>query len=90
MQVSVSVDGSDQFKRIGDSVDGDICIQPDDSQNIKVELKATALGSVNFTARAESTSEKDVCGSSTVYDGLAKDAISQPFIVEVWIMSLIV
>ncbi|XP_055930370.1 alpha-1-inhibitor 3-like isoform X3 [Argiope bruennichi] len=82
LPITVSLDESEEFTVISDSINGDICIQPDTSENLRIKVKATTVGTVNITVRAETAASNDVCGSSTVYDGLAKDAITQSFEVE--------
>ncbi|GBN92995.1 Murinoglobulin-1 [Araneus ventricosus] len=83
LQITVSLDESDQFVVTSDSIDGDICVHPDTSENLRIKVKATAVGTVNITVRAGTADSDDVCGDSAVYDGgLAKDAITQSFEVE--------
>lgn len=79
------MDDLDGFEIVGDSIDGDICVQPGTSTNLKMPLKAVSLNKRNITVRAETAQSSDVCGSSSVSDALAKDAISDSILIEVWI-----
>nr|GBM25586.1 hypothetical protein AVEN_241075-1 [Araneus ventricosus] len=45
-------------------------------------MKGTTVGSINITVEAETASSSNVCGDSPVYDGVARDAITQPLEVE--------
>lgn len=77
------MDDLEGFEIVSESIDGEICIQPGSSKNLKVQLKATSLGSNNVTVRAESAPNSDACGSDGISDAVAKDAIRKPIIVEV-------
>ncbi|CAL1263347.1 unnamed protein product [Larinioides sclopetarius] len=80
LPITVSLDESDQFEVTSDSINGDICVQPDTSENLRIKVKATSVGTVNITVRAGTADSNDVCGDSAVYEGgLAKDAITQSF-----------
>lgn len=46
-------------------------------------LKGISLGTNNITVRAETAQSSEACGSATVSDALAKDAIRKSVIVEV-------
>ncbi|GFY48561.1 alpha-2-macroglobulin, partial [Trichonephila inaurata madagascariensis] len=80
--VTVSLEQPQGFAVANDSSSGDICVQPNTSNNIKLQLKATDVGTANITVRAETASSSKVCGNSPVYGSLARDAIKQSFEVE--------
>ena len=82
-QVAVALDNLEGFEIVSESIDGEICIQPGSSANLKVQLKGIALGSNNITVRAESAPDSAVCGSDSISDAIAKDAIRKSVIVEV-------
>lgn len=82
LPVTVSLDQPEGFTVTSDSIGGDLCVEPGTSENLRLKLKATSVGSVNITVRAETASSSSVCGSSPVSDSLAKDAITQSLEVE--------
>lgn len=82
LPITVSLDQSGGFEVTSDSIDGDVCIEPDTSSNLKIKLKATELGKVNITVRAETAQSSNVCGSSSVSNAVARDAITQSFNVD--------
>ncbi|GFX13478.1 murinoglobulin-1 [Trichonephila clavipes] len=77
LPITVSMDEPEGFSMTSDSIDSELCVQPGTSENLRIRLKATKVGSVNITVRAETASSSSVCGSSPVSDSLAKDAITQ-------------
>lgn len=81
--MSVSLDDPQGYEVDSGSVNKDICIQPGTSQNFPVKLKATTVGNINITVRAETASNSDVCGGSAVSSSFARDAITQSLEVEV-------
>ncbi|XP_035207333.1 ovostatin-like isoform X2 [Stegodyphus dumicola] len=82
LPVTVSLDKSDDYVVISDSVDGDVCVQPGDSENLRLQLKATTLGTLNITVRAQTAESSDICGSSSVSDAVAKDGVTNSLIVQ--------
>ncbi|GFQ91798.1 alpha-1-macroglobulin [Trichonephila clavata] len=82
LPVTVSLDEPQGFVVANDSTSGDLCIQPNTSDGIELKLKATKVGKVNITVRAETISSSKVCGNSPIYDAPARDAITQSFEVE--------
>ncbi|GIY10891.1 murinoglobulin-1 [Caerostris darwini] len=82
LPVAVSLEEPEGFTVTGESLNGEVCIQPNTNENMKIKLKATTVGKVNITVRAETASSSDVCGSSTVSDAIARDAITQSVVVE--------
>ncbi|PRD31466.1 UNVERIFIED_CONTAM: hypothetical protein NCL1_23463 [Trichonephila clavipes] len=83
LPVTVTLKQPQGFTVANDSSSGDICVQPNTSNSIKLQLKATDVGMANITVRAETASSNTVCGNSPVYGSLARDAIKQSFEVEV-------
>ncbi|GFY74455.1 murinoglobulin-1 [Trichonephila inaurata madagascariensis] len=82
LPVTVTLEQPEGFTVANDSSSGDICVQPNTSNSIKLQLKATDVGTANITVRAETASSSKVCGNSPVYGSLARDAIKQSFEVE--------
>ncbi|GFX13505.1 alpha-2-macroglobulin [Trichonephila clavipes] len=82
LPVTVTLEQPQGFTVANDSSSGDICVQPNTSNSIKLQLKATDVGMANITVRAETASSNTVCGNSPVYGSLARDAIKQSFEVE--------
>lgn len=82
LPITVVLDDPEGFEIVSESINGDICVEPGSSTNLKVQLKGTALGNLNITVRAESAQTSDVCGSDSVSDSKAKDAIRKSVIVE--------
>ncbi|GFQ91799.1 alpha-1-inhibitor 3 [Trichonephila clavata] len=82
LPVTVSLEQSKEFVVANDSTSGDLCIQPNTSNSLRLKLKATTVGKVNITVRAETASSSQVCGKSPVYSSFARDAITQSFEVE--------
>ncbi|GFT33425.1 murinoglobulin-1 [Trichonephila clavipes] len=82
LPVTVSLDKPQGFVVANDSTSGDMCVQPNSSNGIELKLKATKVGKVNITVRAETISSSKVCGNSSIYDAPARDAITQSFGVE--------
>ncbi|GFY70977.1 alpha-2-macroglobulin-like protein 1 [Trichonephila inaurata madagascariensis] len=79
---NLSLEQPQGFAVANDSFSGDICIQPNTNNNIKLQVKATDVGTANITVRAETASSSKVCGNSPVYGSLARDAIKPSFEVE--------
>ncbi|GFR23611.1 murinoglobulin-1 [Trichonephila clavata] len=77
LPIAVSLDQPEGFSVTSDSVDRELCVKPGTSKTLPITLKATSVGSVNITVRAETASSSSVCGSSPVSESLAKDAITQ-------------
>lgn len=83
-QISVSVDGPEGYEITNDSIKDDpVCIHPGSSESYKLKLKATTLGKINITVRAETAQSSDSCGDSEVSSAFARDAITQSLVVEV-------
>ncbi|GFS48620.1 murinoglobulin-1 [Nephila pilipes] len=82
LPVTVTLEQPKGFVVANDSTSGEICVQPNTSNSIPLTLKATTVGEVNITVRAETASSSQVCGSSPVYGSYARDAITQSFEVE--------
>nr|BAR45588.1 alpha-2-macroglobulin 2 [Hasarius adansoni] len=82
LPITVTLDNLEGFEIVSESIDGDICVQPGSSNNLKIQLKGKTLGSNNITVHAESASSSDVCGSDSISDAVAKDSIRKPVIVE--------
>ncbi|GFX13532.1 transposable element Tcb2 transposase [Trichonephila clavipes] len=82
LAVTVSLDKPQGFVVANDSTSGVLCVQPNSSNGIELKLKATKVGKVNITVRAETISSSKVCGNSSIYDASARDAITQSFGVE--------
>ncbi|GBN85835.1 Alpha-2-macroglobulin-like protein 1, partial [Araneus ventricosus] len=82
LPITISLDPSDGFMVTSDLADTQVCIQPKTSNSQSIKLQATKLGSLNITVRAETSSSSAVCGSSPVYDSIAKDAITRSIEVE--------
>ncbi|XP_055924186.1 alpha-2-macroglobulin-like [Argiope bruennichi] len=82
LPVTVTLAQPQGFEVISDLSDNDICIQPDSSESMRIKLKGTKVGSINITVEAETASSSQVCGDSPVYDGVARDAITQSLEVE--------
>nr|WBW70092.1 venom protein [Lampona murina] len=82
LPIKVSLDKMEGFEVISESIDGDICVQPGSSTNLKVQLKGVALGALNITVRAETAQSSEVCASESISEALAKDAITKSVIVE--------
>lgn len=83
-QISVSVDEPEGYEITNDSINGDqTCIHPGSSESYKLKLKATSLGKINITVRAETAQSTDACGDSEVSSAFARDAITQSLVVEV-------
>ncbi len=71
------------FEVVGESIDGEICVSPGSSTNLKIKVKGTSLGKLNITVKAETAQSSDVCGDSEISHALAKDAVTNSIIVEV-------
>ncbi|GFS90052.1 alpha-1-inhibitor 3 [Nephila pilipes] len=82
LPVTVSLDQPQGFVVANDSTSGDLCVQPNTSNSIRLTLKGTTVGKVNITVKAETASSSKVCGNSPTYDAPARDAITQSFEVE--------
>ncbi|GIY49716.1 murinoglobulin-1 [Caerostris extrusa] len=82
LPVAVNLEESEGFTVTGEPLNAEVCIQPNTNENMKIKLKATTVGKINITVRAETTGSSDVCGSSTVSDAIARDAITQSMVVE--------
>lgn len=80
LPIRVSLDESDAFTVVGDAIDGDVCLQPGGGETLQLKVKAETLGTVNMTVRAET--KKGACGDQPVSDSVAKDAVTNSFIVE--------
>ncbi|KAG8180425.1 hypothetical protein JTE90_022774 [Oedothorax gibbosus] len=82
LPVTVSVDEPEGYEIIGDSINSEECIKPGGSESYDLKLKATSLGKLNITVRAETSQSTQACGDSEVSDSYARDAITQPLNVE--------
>ncbi|GBM68563.1 Alpha-2-macroglobulin-like protein 1 [Araneus ventricosus] len=82
LPISVNLGDPQGFEVTSDLSDNEICIQPSTSESLKMKLKATTVGSVNITVEASTASSSAACGDSPVYDGTARDAITQSLEVE--------
>ncbi|XP_042903027.1 murinoglobulin-1 isoform X2 [Parasteatoda tepidariorum] len=82
LPLTVKLDDPQGFELTSESINGDICLQPDTSESLRVKLKATTVGKINITVKAETAPSSGVCGSSTVSENIAKDAITKPLTVE--------
>ncbi|KAG8180424.1 hypothetical protein JTE90_022773 [Oedothorax gibbosus] len=81
LPIAVSLDDPEGFEVVSGTVNKNVCIQPGSGQNIPVKLKATTVGNVNITVRAETAKDSKVCGSSGSSQ-YARDAITQSLEVE--------
>ncbi|GFS90047.1 alpha-2-macroglobulin, partial [Nephila pilipes] len=82
LPVTVSLEQPHGFVVTNGSVSEDLCVQPDTSNSMQLTLKATTVGKVNITVRAQTASSNKVCGNSPIYSSFVRDAITQSFEVE--------
>jgi hypothetical protein len=82
LPIKVSLDELKGFEVVGESIDGEICVSPGSSTNLKIKVKGTSLGKLNITVKAETAQSSDICGDSEISDALAKDAVTNSIIVE--------
>ncbi|KAF8794905.1 Murinoglobulin-1 like protein [Argiope bruennichi] len=82
LPITVTLDQPQGFEVTSDLSDTNICVQPSSSDSLRIKMKGTIVGSINITVEAETASSSSVCGDSPVYDGEARDAITQSLEVE--------
>ncbi|CAL1263350.1 unnamed protein product [Larinioides sclopetarius] len=82
LPITVTLAQPQGFEVISDLSENNVCIQPSSSESLRIKMKGTKVGSNNITVEAETATSSNVCGSSPVYDGVARDAITKPLEVE--------
>ncbi|KAG8180430.1 hypothetical protein JTE90_022776 [Oedothorax gibbosus] len=82
LPVTVSLEEPQGYEVVNGSINGDICVKPGTSENLRIKLKATTVGKINITVSAATAKDASVCGGSEVASSLAKDAIRQSLVVE--------
>ncbi|XP_042903034.1 alpha-1-macroglobulin isoform X1 [Parasteatoda tepidariorum] len=75
LPVAITVDNPG-FTKI--SSNKEVCVDPEGKTTFPIVLKASELGEVNVTVRAETTSTHGICGGSSISNTNAKDTVTKP------------